>query len=415
MPAYRWPGLLLLATFILATPRAWAQSSLTLADAIAIALRTNPQLTAAERQVDAAKAREVQAAAWPNPNLSLNADEVPLPTPIQGIYTAGISQPLLVGGQLEARKAAAKADTLMADIGVAILRRDLTAQVKDTYMQLLYENAGVTLARTSRDTAALMAKATQRRLEVGEVARIDMLRADVELSRTEREVMTAENQVRQVAGKLNTLLGRPAQTAIGVADLPVVESPRLPSASDLVAAALASRPEVRQAAAGIERESWQRRLAQTGIWTGTEANLAVGAIGGQFGVSTSVRLPIPVYRQQGEIAEADANRLRAEAQATALRNDITLDVEQAYRDAVVDADQVRLYRQSYLPQAERLVDLAQRRFAVGEGSGIEVMEARRAWRDVQAEYARALLAFRRAMVSLERATGLDLLPTAPNH
>jgi outer membrane protein TolC len=118
---------------------------------------------------------------------------------------------------------------------------------------------------------------------------------------------------------------------------------------------------------------------------------------------------LPFYRQQGEIQEAEANRARAEAERLALEGEISLAIEQAHGTAALAAQQVRLFRDTYLPQAERLAENAQRRYLAGQGSGMEAVEARRALRETVAQRDRAVLEYREALVKLERESGIHLL------
>jgi cobalt-zinc-cadmium efflux system outer membrane protein len=384
---------------------------MTMQEAVELALRQNPEVRATEQQIEAARAREVQAATLPNPNLALVIDQVPVTSPAAGNYMAGISQPLLLGGQREARMEAAAVERELAEIERDVLMRDLAAEVRDAYAQVLFANEELYQSKINLESAQALLTATRKRLRAGEVPRVEELRADVEASRAQREVEAATARLQSSRASLNVLLGRPAQTPIALAALTAGRERGLPATTTLVELALARRVELRQAELAIRRETLQRRVAQSALWTGTEVSFLGGAVSGmQPGFTANLTLPIPLYRQQGEIAEAEANRARAEARRDALRNRITLEVEQAYRDAEVDARQVAAFRSTYLPQAERLADNARRRFQAGEGSGLEVIEARRALREARAEYQQALLASRQAIARLERAVG-GALPT----
>lgn len=385
-----------------------AQEPLTARKAVDLAIAENPRMKAAERQIEAARARETQAAALPNPNLSLQAEEVPISNPGGGTFLVGISQPLLLGGQRDARVGGARLDRQLAEIDREVLRRDLAAEVRDAYARLLFMQEGVRLARSNREAAESLLQATRARYKAGELAKVEVLREEVERSRAERDVAAAEGRELQARGRLNVLLGRSAQSPLSVQPLQDPPLASLPPIAQLVSRSLESRVELQRAGLAIERERLQRRLAQAGLWTGTEVGVSGGMIEGQPGVSGGITIPIPFYRQQGEVAEAEANRLRAEAERDALRNTISLEVEEAYREARSSAQQAELFRSSYVPQAGQLADNARRRFLAGEGSGLDVIDAQRALRETQASYQQALLEYRQAIARLERAVGADL-------
>lgn len=408
MDLVRTPIVLTALAALLALP-AHAAERLNLTQAIATAIANNPELRAAERAIDAARAREVQAGAVPNPNLTLQADQVPFGTLGAGNYLAGVSQPLLFGDYQGVRVEAARLDTEVAALDRDVLRRDLEARVKDAYDQVLFEDEGRQLAVLEVQAARALLVAAGQRFQSGDVAHIEVMRAQVEVGRIEREVDAAAGRARQATGRLDVLLGRPADAPLEVATPPGAEV-SLPPFTDLQRVAVASRAELRRAAAVIQREALQRQLAQGSVWTGTEVGLSGGSVAGQPGFSASLAVPIPIYRQQGAVAEAEANKLRAEAEREALRNNISLEVQEAYQDALQAARSLHAFGASYLPQAERLLDNARHRYQVGEGSAVEVFEARRALQETRTDRRRAVLAYRQAITKLERAIGAPIKP-----
>ena len=393
----------------LATLPAWAAPAATkpvgVREAVAIAIARNPEIRAADRALDAARARLTQAEAWPNPNLMVTADQVPLTNPGNGNFLAGVTQPLLMGGVRAARAEAARIDVELATIEADLARRALVAQVQEAYARHQSDHAGMRLATLGYEAAAKYRNATAARYKAGEVARIDLLRTELELGRASRDVAAAESREAQSLAELNVLIGREPHLGVEV-DTPDPHAlPGLPPAPTLLALALKERPELRRAELAIRREAAQRKVAQAGQWTGTEASLAGGMVAGQPGLTAVMTVPVPFYHQQGEIAEAEANRARAEAERDALRFRITLEVEHTYHDALIAGRQAQLFREGYLALAARLADNAQRRYAVGEGSGLEVAEAGQAVRQAQADYQQALLAQRQAVIKLELAVG----------
>lgn len=402
------PAALLLVAFGLTPTSTLAQAPLTLREAIEQAIAQNPELKAAESRVQATRARETQASAWPNPNLTLSVDEAPFADPLNGSLMAGVSQPLMLGTQRSALLETAALERAIAELERDALRLERVSEVKQAYARLLFAQESLRHAAQDAEAAGVLLKAMQTRFKAGEIARVEVLRAEVERDKSLRVVSSAEGRLRQEKGRLNVLMGRTAQEAIAIQPLALPDAGNLPALPALVAQSLESRAELQRAELAIRREAAQRRLAQSAMWTGTEVSVAAGLVEGQPGFTTSLTVPIPFYRQQGEIKEAEANRLRAEAERQALRHRITLEVEEAYQEALDATQQIALFRKRYLPQSERLVDNAQRRFQAGEGSGLEVIEALHAQRETRAEYQQALLEYRQAVASLERATGRDL-------
>lgn len=373
--------------------------------AVRLALSGHPALRAATHVIEGSRARGVQAGAWPNPNLTGLVDQVPLSNPVQGNYMVGLTQPLLVSGQRDARLALAKADEELARLEYGRLERAVAADVREAFAKLLFQHAVLAQARLDAQMAGTLRTAAEARFKAGEVARIELLQAEVASNTAERQIRLAENQWSQALATLSVRLGLPAQASprVSLASPPALRP--LPTLEGALSTAIRTRVEFRQAQLQIERETLQRRLAQAGLWTGTEATLALGLVGGGPGFSTSLTLPVPLYRNQGEIAEAEANRARAEAERESLAQRISLEVELAYRDASADASLLTLYDKTYVPQAERFADNARRRYRVGEGSGLEALEAQRALSRVRLEREQAQLEYRQAQARLALAMG----------
>lgn len=403
----RFKGLLSLLVFGLVAFPATAAQALTLREAVATGLERHPEVQAARYAVAAAQARETRAAAWPNPNVSLFIDQVPLGSPMNGNYLAGVSQPMMPGGLREAQREVARAERELAELDVTVVSRELATRIKVAYVRYLYEQEEVRLARLNADFTRTVLEAAKARYKAGEFAQVEVLRTEVELGRAQRAVAEAESQLMQARGRLNVLLGHAAQADLAAEALPAPRQQALPGLTTLVAQSFASRAEFRRAELAVQRETRQRQVAQASLWTGTEVAGAIGAVSGQPGFSATLTVPIPLYRQQGEVAEARANELRAQAQRDSLRNEVTLEVEEAYRKATIAAQQANLFTTSYIPQAERLAENARMRFGEGEGSGQELFQALRALGEARTEHLQAVLEYRMALAWLEGAVGAE--------
>ncbi|MEB3188591.1 MAG: TolC family protein [bacterium] len=389
---------------------ALAGETLGLEDAVRLAVSRHPLLRVAERGIEAARAREVQARALPNPGFTVAADSVPFSNPGLGNAFAAVSQPLRVAGQGELAGEVAAVERTLAELGRDVVRRDLVRDVTVSFARVLLERERARLARMDLEAARELARAADALVKAGEVAPIERLQAEVEVGRLTREANRLEGQAREASGRLALLVGLPATASFEVAppgepgDLP------WPAAEEVVAGAIAGRIEMRQAELAVRREDLRRRLAAASVWNGTEASLAAGTFSGLPGFTATVTWPIPVYRQEGEIAEAEANRSRAEDERDRLRGELELEVRSALREAAGARDELALHGTRLVPRASELLDQARRRYRAGEGSGLEVIAARRALAEVMAAREQALFELRSAIARLAAVSGTALSP-----
>ena len=122
-------------------------------------------------------------------------------------------------------------------------------------------------------------------------------------------------------------------------------------------------------------------------------------------------MSIPLFfwqPRQGPIAEAEANLKSLEREADHLRDTIILDVEEAALNALAASDQIKLFEEQILTQAEDVYDIFLFKFQKGEIGGIELIEARRSLNEARKSYADALFNYRVTIAALEKSVGYSL-------
>jgi outer membrane protein TolC len=122
----------------------------------------------------------------------------------------------------------------------------------------------------------------------------------------------------------------------------------------------------------------------------------------------TLSFPIPLFFWQpkkGEIAEAEANIRSLEKESEHLGNAITLEVEEAYMTAVMANNQISLFEDEILTQAEEVYNMFLFSYQEGEIGGIELIEARRTLIEARTSYADALFNYGVALAALEKSIG----------
>ncbi len=155
---------------------AWAQPSLTLADALQRARQNNPELRALALETSAVDAAGSQAALPPNPSL----DYVREGKASQGgSTTIQLSIPLELGGKRAARMAAASAGSRAAALDLAVGRARVEAEVAAAYHQAWLAQQHVALAAQVSETGRRSSDAAARRVLAGKISPVEEARARV--------------------------------------------------------------------------------------------------------------------------------------------------------------------------------------------------------------------------------------------
>lgn len=404
---------------------ALAQSPrLSVEDAIARAVRNNPRLSAAVRDMKAARSGVRSAQALANPNFVFT----PGITSVSGSSDELVlSQPLELNGTRSARAGVAGAQLRVTQAQAVVELRELVFNVRAAYYQLVQARSQQTLAADLLKNAEEFDGISRRLVEAGKRPGIELAQTGIEVSRAQQQVTLADAQAAGTGAVLNTLLGLPAN-----APLPPL-SPLTPSADAvdepaLLRQALASRAEIASVQATREGFQQEARLARAEGRPDLAPQIRFGSLvrgvpesssGNGFGIGIGISLPIFDYgsrrnriRQAEDSARAQADRI------TAAQNQVRLEVTQAVAHLRAAQSIVTNYQDGVLERVKSLLDASQTGFREGQTSIVAVLEVRRTYAAIQTEYLNALISSVLARAELERATGsvpAGLLPvTSPN-
>ena len=384
---------------------------LSLAQALQEAVGQSPDVTAARQRLAGTQAGLRGARALPNPQVELApaigfADEAAL-----------LSQELDLAGRrrLRTRVARGELGAAQAELRLAVL--NVATEVRTAYFDLVRARRVEETATQSRDLALTIRDGVRTRVELGLAPRGDVVRAGLELARAEQDVVRSgsETEARRVA--LNALLGRAARTVTLPTDVLAYQG--LPADLDeIVAQATETRPEVQAAEqtllsrrAQVDLARAQRRPEVTaelpfGRWSLTEA-FRDPIKAGDFGLQVHVRFPLfDRGTLRAEVGRARAGVAEQQALVAAARRSSVSQIQQA---AALLTGAIRVtenYRTAVLPQAEEALQIARNGYTQGFTSFLEVLEAQRAYRQVQVEYLTALYDAARGQATLDRALGV---------
>jgi outer membrane protein TolC len=390
-----------------------AETALTLDECIAVALEQNPLVLSSLSQYRASLARIRQARAWSQPSLNFDADLQPRLFDLKGSEESyfGLSQTVEFPGKigLRGRIAAKEAAEILADVDV--LKLDLSYQVKQAFFGLLLNREKLKYAEQDLELAEDFLAKAELKHAAGDVALVEVLRARVEAAKAANAVRAAANDLSVAKAELNFLLSRKKSQPLEVRG----ELKRPFIALDLEhlqERAWGVRPEAKRIALSLEKESLRKTQAILGYLPDFSLGVSRHRLEGLPTTwDFTLSFPIPLFFWQpkrGEIAEAEAlmNSLRSEAEH--LRNAISLEVEEAYRNALAARDQITLFEEQILTQAEEVYNMFLFSFQEGEIGGIELIEARRTLVEARKSYADALFSYGLTLAALEKSVGQAL-------
>ena len=276
------------------------------------------------------------------------------------------------------------------------------ANVRLRYYEVLRRKAEL---RNAREDVNLMESVRSRialRVESGEAARFELVKADAELLNAQKLVQAAGFRAEQARSFLRQSVGTdlPAEFDLRGTLRDVPEVPPL----DTVRQALpASSPTLARARADVERAERQLELERRQRWP----SLALkGGYDEDPDMRTSrlgVVVTVPLWdRRSGPVGEASANLARSRHELAAQEFSLDQQLAVAYQQYDIALAQVTALESGIVRQAENALKIAEAAYRFGERGFLEVLDAQRVFRAARAELIAARFELAAAWVDIER-------------
>ncbi len=396
-----------------------SEGRLTLQGALEQALRKNPELQVIRKELGVVRGTLTQAETYRlNPALELegsggqsrNTDD-PVEHRTIGGFSVGLSQVIEVQGQRRIRTEIAAANLGQTEWNIRDAERRILADVMWAFAKLLEAQERLKLAEETVALAEETRETARKQLEAGEVPRLDLLRADVELRRVLTRQVAEKRRVAAARKNLNLRLGRTPDAPLraeGPLLLPETPGPR----SELLQRALELRPDLKAAEAGLQSSRRRVSLVRAErLFPEVEVALRYEE-DRDFDqrdrrVVLDLTIPLPLFnRRQGELEAAFGEELRQEAQIALVRARIETEVAIAFEQFQSSQQIVEQYVQRILPEQEQNFRLLREGYTLGQFGLTDVLLGQRELIGVRFDYLKAIGDFNTAVVELRRAVGL---------
>lgn len=400
---------------------------LTLDEAVAIALETQPQIQARLSDYAAARYRVDQALSPLLPQVTgswtaARAQNVSVSRGVAGaspprtvtswsdstVARISLSQLLFDFGKTLAATDAARKLAEVASEDVELQRQLIALAVKEAYTNMLFAQRLIRVNEQALERAQLNLRSAQGFFEVGTRPRSDVARAEVDVANARVDVIRARNAEQLARVALNTAMGIDVDTPTRIQDNLAYQPVQL-DRTQLRAEALRERPEHRQARLQVDAAEAGERQAFRNFFPDITAGGFYGATRADMNEIWELNLALTwsIYDGGNRIArlrEARANVDAARARVRALELDILREVEQAYL-TVLEAEERIQAAQAAVVSAQENFRLAQGRFDAGVGTILELTDAQLALTVAQNTEAQALADYKIALYRLDRARG----------
>lgn len=387
---------------------------LTREEAMRLALERNTSLIAAAETLTVAQAALAQAGLLQNPTIGQNSGILFPLSPVQGFVSFDflLSQQINTFLTRDSRVAIGDAQRLQAGIDVASAAFDVAMQARAKHNEVAHLERSGRLAERVAAVYRRAAAAAEARARVGVAPLPEVNRARLQAMDAERQVRRIASQRSRAARELQSLMGRTGDPKWSmppdVLSAPTERPP--PTMDDAEALAVSLRLDV-------DRADLDRRVAERGVELariGLFPSLTLGFDGGRGNdksvtAGPVVQFTLPIF-DPGVVAlrAAESQERKADKVYVALLQQARQDARSSVAAVEQALDDLKFYRESFVPQQEENVRLAEQSFELGNTDLDSLLNTLR-------DYVAALQAsedfagaFEDARTSLCRALGADV-------
>lgn len=392
--------------------------TVSLRDAVALALLHNPRLAAFAWETRAREARILQAGRPPNPVITTlvqdfggNTGFVGAADPIQSQTTIELSQLIELGGKRAARQRLAAADRDLAAWDYEAARIDVLTDVSRAFTDVLAAQETVGLTEETTRLVEQVQQSVGIRVVAGVVSPIEETRANVALAAVRVESARARRTLEASRARLALLWGSPIAAFTSVTgDLKAAPAP-LPSLSAL-AARIEQSPELarwaaevsqREAVFAVERS---KRVPDVAVIGGYRRYPEIDSNAWSVGAS----IPLPFFdRNRGGIEEARSRLAKAYEERRAAEARVTAALADAYAALASAYDEVTALRSAVLPGSQQTFEAVSEGYRLGRFGYLDVLDSQRTLIGAGSQYLRALSDYHKAIANVERLIGAPLV------
>jgi cobalt-zinc-cadmium efflux system outer membrane protein len=386
-----------------AAARAEQPTPVALPDAVAEALKNNPELRSLVARIETARRGVATAKAYSyNPELTYD----------EGLDRHfGVSQTIEWPGKRALREAIAKQDVAAAEAALEGFKVAIAAEVRAAFYELLAAQKVVEIQERRVKAAGTFLDTARRRVEGGFAPVTERAKAEADLVKARRELRAAQKAVVIASASLNVLMGRDVQTPVQVQGELVAGSLAVP-VEKIVTAALERNPELRAQRIDLEKKGLNVSLARKEgapditVEPFYEQNSRDSS---ENKVGVGVTLPLPVWRRSGPfVAAAQAGQREAEAGLEKTRREVVANVHKAYATFTSAKDELALFKPDLLSELETQLSAIQEKYADGQVSFLVLLETQQTYFDYLKDYYETLANVRTAQAELEKAATVSL-------
>ena len=390
-----------------------AEPPLSLREALARTLQSNPDLAAYQYLLQAQDGRTQQAGLRPNPHLSASLENVLGTGEVRGFKSAelslSLSQLIELGGLRDKRVAVARGERELLEVEGHVRRLDIVAETARRFVVLVSQQELHQLTHQAVELAEKTSAAVGRRVAAAKSPLAEQERAAVALERARNDDAHAEHELRTARYQLAASWGAVEPNF----ELAAAEFYQLPAIADYAAllAELEKAPDFTRYLSEARLRDAEITLAVANRRPGLDVGVGLRRLqaGGDTALLFSVGMPLPVSdRNQGAIAEARARRAGSDADRAAALVKARTALFGYHQELLDRRRELEALSARTLPAAQSALKNTEYAYERGRYGYLEFVDAQRELLAVMRERINAATQYHLTLIEIERLSGAAL-------
>jgi outer membrane protein TolC len=330
-------------------------------------------------------------------------------------FALAVNQKVPWRGKLRAQAELAESQTNVARAQLAAVELGIVEKVKRAYYELYFIQQAIAVTEEDQRLLGEIRDVANTRYRTGQVSQQDLLRADLEISNVENELIRLRQRLDSAQARLATVLHIAPQTTVRA--LNQVAPEQIPNNLDwLQHQAIAARPELHAQFAAIERDQQAVELARLNYlpdvtlgatWIDI-ASAGISPVGNgrdAFLLTAGINLPIYRKRLDSSVRSAEAQAVSTAREYDSLRDATLEKVMDLFAQAQSHQDLLTLYREDILPKARQTLDVSSGAYNTGQVDFLQLIDNWRQLLRYEVSYYRLEASLHQVMAQLEGVVG----------
>ena len=403
---------------VLACAARGQEQRLDLSNLVSEALRSNPEILAAQKRYEAARQRPSQASSLPDPTLSLGYASNGNPLPGAGLGTQPTSNigfsftqefpypgKQRLRGEISSKEADAEFEQYRA------VQRGVISRLRQAYYRLQHTYPELEVLDRSHALLETLLRIIEGRYAAGQSAQQDVFKTQTQLTILETKRIEVEREQRTRRVEINSILNRPAEAALGEPAEPHAHAIAL-TLDEIKAKAFDGSPELRRDQKVLEGSELSLNLARKGVYPDyaiTGGYYYMGGMPPMYEVRADINLPLYMSRKQhAAVVEESQKVAAARHDYTAAGQSLSFRIEDTYLVAQASFKLLNLYLDTVIPQARLALESSLSAYQAGTADFLSVFTNHLTAMDYEMNYHEEMLNYHLALGQLEELTGLEL-------